>query len=138
MAWCRLQESNPRPDDYKSTALPTELSRLCARSSTVAGPVKPCGQAISAEGLGEARKNPLLPMIVLTGCGEWRAWIFGPQLRGGDSMDRQDLMELRSEGHATGIEVGTKEKPRSRGARNILRKNHLRSFRSSHPILYRR
>ncbi len=25
--WCRLEESNPRPDDYKSTALPTELSR---------------------------------------------------------------------------------------------------------------
>ena len=26
--WCRLQELNPRPIDYKSTALPTELSRL--------------------------------------------------------------------------------------------------------------
>ena len=26
--WCRLQESNPRPTDYKSAALPTELSRL--------------------------------------------------------------------------------------------------------------
>jgi hypothetical protein len=25
--WCRLQESNPRPTDYKSVALPTELSR---------------------------------------------------------------------------------------------------------------
>ena len=25
--WCRLQESNPRPTDYKSAALPTELSR---------------------------------------------------------------------------------------------------------------
>src|SRR3546814_5964201 len=29
--WCRLEDSNPWPDDYKSTALPTELSRhvLC-------------------------------------------------------------------------------------------------------------
>src|ERR1700730_15757907 len=26
--WCRLQESNPRPRDYKSRALPAELSRL--------------------------------------------------------------------------------------------------------------
>ena len=26
--WCRLRDSNLRPDDYKSTALPTELSRL--------------------------------------------------------------------------------------------------------------
>jgi hypothetical protein len=26
--WCRLQESNPRPTDYKSVALPTELNRL--------------------------------------------------------------------------------------------------------------
>ena len=25
--WCRLQESNPRPTDYKSVALPTELNR---------------------------------------------------------------------------------------------------------------
>jgi hypothetical protein len=28
--WCRLQKSNPRPSDYKSAALPTELSRLGA------------------------------------------------------------------------------------------------------------
>lgn len=26
--WCRQQESNPRPSDYKSAALPTELCRL--------------------------------------------------------------------------------------------------------------
>ena len=25
--WCRLQDSNPPPDDYKSTALPDELNR---------------------------------------------------------------------------------------------------------------
>ena len=25
--WCRLEDSNPWPDDYKSTALPTELNR---------------------------------------------------------------------------------------------------------------
>jgi hypothetical protein len=25
--WCRLEDSNPRPTDYKSAALPTELSR---------------------------------------------------------------------------------------------------------------
>ena len=25
--WCRLRDSNPRPTDYKSVALPTELSR---------------------------------------------------------------------------------------------------------------
>ena len=34
--WCRLQESNPRPDDYKSTALPTELSRHGNRGRIVA------------------------------------------------------------------------------------------------------
>src|SRR5690606_13150154 len=28
---CRLQDSNPRPPDYKSGALPTELSRLIIR-----------------------------------------------------------------------------------------------------------
>ena len=27
--WCRLRDSNPRPTDYKSVALPTELSRHC-------------------------------------------------------------------------------------------------------------
>lgn len=26
--WCRLRDSNPRPPDYKSEALPTELNRL--------------------------------------------------------------------------------------------------------------
>src|ERR1043166_5375381 len=26
--WCRLRDSNPRPRDYKSRALPAELSRL--------------------------------------------------------------------------------------------------------------
>ena len=26
--WCRLRDLNPRPSDYKSDALPTELSRL--------------------------------------------------------------------------------------------------------------
>src|SRR2546422_663986 len=25
--WCRVEESNPRPTDYKSAALPTELTR---------------------------------------------------------------------------------------------------------------
>ena len=25
--WCRLRDLNPRPTDYKSVALPTELSR---------------------------------------------------------------------------------------------------------------
>ena len=27
LLWCRLEESNPRPTDYDSVALPTELSR---------------------------------------------------------------------------------------------------------------
>ena len=27
LGWCRNQDSNPGPDDYKSTALPTELLR---------------------------------------------------------------------------------------------------------------
>ena len=27
--WCRHQESNPGPTDYKSVALPAELYRLC-------------------------------------------------------------------------------------------------------------
>ncbi len=26
--WCRLRDSNSRPADYKSAALPTELNRL--------------------------------------------------------------------------------------------------------------
>ena len=26
--WCRMRDSNPRPTDYKSAALPTELIRL--------------------------------------------------------------------------------------------------------------
>src|SRR4051812_30771045 len=29
--WCRLQDSNPWPPDYKSGALPTELSRHASR-----------------------------------------------------------------------------------------------------------
>ena len=32
--WCRLQDSNPPPDDYKSTALPDELSRRKVRIVT--------------------------------------------------------------------------------------------------------
>src|SRR5207249_8209837 len=28
VSWCRLRDSNPRPRDYKSRALPAELSRL--------------------------------------------------------------------------------------------------------------
>jgi len=28
LEWCRHQELNSGPDDYKSTALPTELYRL--------------------------------------------------------------------------------------------------------------
>lgn len=46
--WCRLQDSNPWPPDYKSGALPTELSRRvvlgapclkqCQRSSLRCGP----------------------------------------------------------------------------------------------------
>src|SRR5689334_18300140 len=34
LLWCRQQESNPRPTDYKSVALPTELCRQnCGRPS---------------------------------------------------------------------------------------------------------
>ncbi len=29
LIWCRLRDSNPRPRDYKSRALPAELSRRC-------------------------------------------------------------------------------------------------------------
>ncbi len=32
--WCRLRESNPRPTDYKSAALPTELSRPWSASKS--------------------------------------------------------------------------------------------------------
>src|SRR6476661_1296190 len=35
--WCRLEDSNPRPTDYKSAALPPELSRpghVCMRPIT--------------------------------------------------------------------------------------------------------
>ncbi len=33
--WCRLQESNPRPSDYKSAALPAELNRQSSCSDSV-------------------------------------------------------------------------------------------------------
>lgn len=36
--WCRLQGSNPRPPDYKSGALPAELSRLSGRKIGVSPP----------------------------------------------------------------------------------------------------
>lgn len=39
--WCRLQDSNPWPPDYKSGALPTELSRHAERplaSNNAKGP----------------------------------------------------------------------------------------------------
>ena len=32
--WCRLQDSNPRPSDYKSDALPAELSRHAGNAVT--------------------------------------------------------------------------------------------------------
>jgi hypothetical protein len=35
--WCRRKDSNPRPDDYKSTALPTELLRHNAKHHTPQG-----------------------------------------------------------------------------------------------------
>ena len=39
VGWCRLSESNGRPTDYKSVALPTELKRRCRTSlaQTVSG-----------------------------------------------------------------------------------------------------
>ena len=33
LLWCRLPESNWRPTDYKSVALPTELSRRTTRAA---------------------------------------------------------------------------------------------------------
>ncbi len=59
--WCRLQESNPRPDDYKSTALPTELSRPifvreqgnCTRRITAKAPASRKGYAMSSPLLQE-------------------------------------------------------------------------------------
>ena len=39
-SWCRLQESNPRPPDYKSGALPTELSRRRGCPSGIAAGVQ--------------------------------------------------------------------------------------------------
>ena len=36
--WCRLQESNPRPTDYKSVALPTELNRPTHRTHALSIP----------------------------------------------------------------------------------------------------
>ena len=40
--WCRLRDSNPRPPDYKSGALPTELSRRAAN------PIKEPAVAVKA------------------------------------------------------------------------------------------
>ena len=42
--WCRLQELNPQPTDYKSVALPIELSRHLVKMVETAGlePATPC------------------------------------------------------------------------------------------------
>src|SRR5262245_23547355 len=36
LLWCRLRDSNPRPPDYKSGALPAELSRPRFRATSAA------------------------------------------------------------------------------------------------------
>lgn len=43
LSWCRLQESNPQPTDYKSVALPVVLSRHMV-GMTGFEPVLPCSQ----------------------------------------------------------------------------------------------
>ena len=36
-SWCRLKDLNPQPTDYKSVALPVELSRLIIKMVEVNG-----------------------------------------------------------------------------------------------------
>ena len=46
--WCRLQDSNPLPHDYKSSALPDELSRpLKTEDYTLFDPCEPWSTALS-------------------------------------------------------------------------------------------
>ena len=66
--WCRLQESNPRPDDYKSTALPTELSRRsdaahCSAALEGEGNRRPTGrvQVASAHPASSCSATPRPP-----------------------------------------------------------------------------
>jgi hypothetical protein len=58
--WCRLQDSNPRPPDYKSGALPTELNR---RSSDAWPPLNTNG-AQTATPLAEKVNLALLCFIL--------------------------------------------------------------------------
>src|SRR5690606_5112148 len=48
--WCRLQVSNPRPPDYKSGALPAELSRPLPASSATGGQRKGIRRSGDAKG----------------------------------------------------------------------------------------
>ena len=48
VGWCRLQDSNPPPHDYKSSALPDELSRpLKTQNYTLFDPREPCSSALA-------------------------------------------------------------------------------------------
>ena len=57
--WCRQRDSNPRPPDYKSGALPTELYRR-ATSETVTK--EPTGLTIAYEPQWSAYKTAALPL----------------------------------------------------------------------------
>ena len=68
--WCRLSDSNTRPDDYESSALPTELKRLRGRARIIRPGGRPDNfpmERMSARrhsGRSEAvsRQAPLAPM----------------------------------------------------------------------------
>ena len=46
--WCRLQDSNPLPHDYKSSALPDELSRpLKTQNYTLFDPREPWSSTLA-------------------------------------------------------------------------------------------
>ncbi len=66
--WCRLQDSNLRPTDYKSVALPTELRRQWWRMRGSNPRPAPCkGDALPTE--------LILQMVVCTGIEPVHAWM---------------------------------------------------------------
>ena len=62
--WCRLSESNQRPTDYKSVALPTELSRHGAQGAALKRKALPQG-LLRQRGIG---KHEMLCGMMAYGC----------------------------------------------------------------------
>jgi hypothetical protein len=62
--WCRLQDSNPPPDDYKSPALPDELSRRNWTTLMVNHLVRPCFNLEQAAFIVGSVQEPVSGLIV--------------------------------------------------------------------------